>query len=217
VRVILDTSDRVRDVPPIERSFWLAWTFWCAGQLVVIALFSARVPLAARVPTPVEQWSACAVASTQLILAALLAPSLLATWVTTLRSLSAALPILALASQLSNLPSRPAIAGISLTLLWLATLGLLTRRFAGHGLVAISLATCLLVPALVYFHAEFVGPFLPRVGRIIAAFSPTVGTCSTFLHSRPDWALFVVPVLAWMAEVGIRSKIFHRKSSMNEK
>jgi hypothetical protein len=186
------------------------------AQLTVLALLAARVPLAARMPSPVEQYAGCAVAATALIVAALSGRALFSTPVAAVRTMATALPLTTLAALAAGCTPALALAGGTIVVAWLGAFSAVFQGRFGRSptLQSAVLAACVVVPAVFYLSREF-GPVTRPASTVWTLFSPVLGTCPILPHLPPAWRLFgvqlVVPVVIALCPLAIawrRRKIY---------
>ena len=131
-----------------------AWWAWVGVQALVVAVFAGGGRPTAGYPEPVEATADVALAAVQMMAAALLAPTLLATPAAWLRAMAAGLLFSVLAARLAGRPVSTTAGVVGVEWVWTAVFGYVDRDPVGRSAV---LFLTFAVPVLMYARLEYGG------------------------------------------------------------
>jgi len=163
------------------------------SQLLVLALFAAQVPLAARYPPPAEDSVAAAVLLVQVVGIILLGPTLVPSYRSVAAAGSGAAVVVLAATLLAGHATAEVFSPLLLLTLWLFAV----VKNISPKLQALLAALTIAGPAILWAKGEAgsVGSVFPLLNL-----SPSVGAISTCLHLQGWIAAFAVPVLLILAK-----------------
>lgn len=187
--------------------FWLSWSLWCGVQIALLAMLAAGVRLSAGFPLPVEDSAQRAIPFLQLLMAAVLAPTLLRNRSALLVTSAAALPLGLLATLLAGRPASETIGLECVVFAWLwaiqtpMSLHLAPLRTASHSLFIAFFALC---PVLFYLSLEFGGASMPASN--LWFYCPTVSIFTTSSHFSAIWPSLLPPITIGTVSIVLESR-----------
>jgi hypothetical protein len=149
-------ADPAPPLTPDHRSPAAPLFCWLVIQLLALSLGALRVPLAARLPPPGEQYALHTLLVVQVIAAAALFPLLMRDAASSAMAILSIAPFVQLAAYLSSVPlARAALAGLYVAI-WLATLALCRSMLRGRRaeMLGVACAAALSIGGAIIWYAH---------------------------------------------------------------